>query len=86
MAALREREIGRLGYMDRNAGDGTDVALCAKHANCIGEVTHDYDAGLQLSCHEEVPGEEAALAKRKKGYSEEMPEPLLQSLPQSRIS
>ncbi len=62
MAALREREVGWVGYME--------------HAGCKDEGAQNCVGFLQLSCHEEAPGSKILLAKREKEDSEKLPEPL----------
>jgi tetratricopeptide (TPR) repeat protein len=47
MAVLREREAGRLGYMDVTK-DLTDAAECAENASGKGEARQDYAGHLQL--------------------------------------
>ena len=71
MAALREQEADRLGYME--------------HAGCKDEGAQDCGGVLQLSCHEEGPSTGTLLAKREKENSEELPEPSPLLLQQSRI-
>jgi len=62
MAALRERELSRIGY--------------EKPAGCKDEGAQDCVGVLQLSCHEEGPGSKNLLAKREED-SEKLPEPSL---------
>ena len=73
MAALREREASRLGYMELNARTSK------------AEAAWDYARWPQLSCHEKSPSTDAVLAKREKGNSEDMPEPSPVLLQQNRI-
>jgi hypothetical protein len=85
MAALREQEAGRLGYMDRNAKNQTHAAECMVHAGCKDEAAQDCGGVLLLSCHEKGPSTGTLLAKREKENSEKLPEPSPLLLQQSRI-
>jgi tetratricopeptide (TPR) repeat protein len=72
MAALREHEADRLGYME--------------HAGCKDEGAQDCGSILLSSCHEKGPSTETLLANREKENSKELPESSLLLLQQSRIS
>jgi tetratricopeptide (TPR) repeat protein len=60
MAALREREAGRLGYME--------------HAGCKDGGAEDCGGVLQLSCHGQGAGSGILLAKRENENSEKLPD------------